>query len=97
MDIQHQEIKKQQQKAWHNQSIKNKNLSVGDLALLYNSWVKGKPKKLHIEWMGPYIVEEINANRLATENVTRHNISETGKLCHTKAVPKLKNLKKKVS
>ena len=45
--IQHQEIQKQQQKAWHNQKIKNKNLLVGDLALLYNSQVKGKPKKLH--------------------------------------------------
>ena len=60
--IQYQEIQKQQQKAWHNRNIKNKNLSIGDLALLYNSRVKGKPKKLHIEWMGPYVVEEIHAN-----------------------------------
>ena len=22
-----------------------------------------KPKKLHIEWMGPYVMEEIHANR----------------------------------
>ena len=35
---------------------------MGDLALLYNSRVKGKPKKLHIEWMGPYVVEEIHTN-----------------------------------
>ena len=63
MAIQHQEIQKQQQKAWHDRNIKNKNLSVGNLALLYNSGVKGKPKKLHREWVGPYIVEEINANR----------------------------------
>ena len=35
---------------------------VGDLALLYNSRVKGKPKTLHTEWMGPYIVEEIHPN-----------------------------------
>ena len=62
MAIQHQEIWKQQQKAWHDRNIKNKNLSVGDLALLYNSWVKGKPKKLHTEWMGPYVVEEIHTN-----------------------------------
>ena len=41
--LQHQEIQKQQQKAWHNRNIKNKHLSVGDLALLYNSRVKGKP------------------------------------------------------
>ena len=32
--------------------------------LLYNSRVKGKPKKPHTEWMGPYIVEEINASGL---------------------------------
>ena len=37
-------------------------MSVEDLSLLYNSRVKGKTKMLHIEWMGPYIVEEIHAN-----------------------------------
>ena len=35
---------------------------IGDLALLYNSRVKGKPKNLHTEWMGPYVVKEIHAN-----------------------------------
>ena len=62
MVIQHQEIQKQQQKAWHDRNIINKNLSVGDLALLYNSRVKGKPKRIHTQWMGPYVVEEIHAN-----------------------------------
>ena len=62
MAIQHQEIQKQQQKAWNDRYIKNKNLLVGNIALLYNSRVKGIPKKLHIEWMGPLIIEEINAN-----------------------------------
>ena len=61
--LQHQEIQKQQQKAWHDRNIKNKNLSVGDLALLYNSRVKGKPKHLHTEWMRPYVVEEIHTNK----------------------------------
>ena len=61
--LQHQEIQKQQQKAWQDRNIKNKNMSIGDLALLYNSQVKGKLKKLHTEWMGPYVVEEIHANR----------------------------------
>ena len=60
--LQHQEIQKQQRKAWYDRNIKNKNLSVGDLALLYNSQVKGKPKKLHTKWMGPYVVEEIRTN-----------------------------------
>ena len=45
--LQHQEIQKQQQKAWHDHNIKNKNMLVWDLALLYISRVKGKPKNLH--------------------------------------------------
>ena len=32
--LQHQEIQKQQQKAWQDRNIKNKNLSAGDLDLL---------------------------------------------------------------
>ena len=31
---------------------------------MYNNQVKGKPKNLHTEWMGPYIFEEIHANGL---------------------------------
>ena len=62
MAIQHQEIQKQQQKAWHDRNIKHKNLAVSDFALLYNIRIKGKPKKLHTEWMGPYIVDEIHPN-----------------------------------
>ena len=61
--LQHQEIHKQQQNAWHDRNIKNKNLSVRDLALLYNSRVKWKPKKLHTECMGLYVVKEIHANK----------------------------------
>ena len=60
ISLQHQEIQKKQQKPWHDRNIKNKNRSGGDLALLYNSPVKGKPKNLHTEWMGPYVVEEIH-------------------------------------
>ena len=30
--------------------------------LLYKSRVKQKPNKIHTEWMGPYIVKEINTN-----------------------------------
>ena len=44
------------------QKHQNKNLSVGDLALLYNSRVKCKPKNIHTEWMGPDVVEEIHTN-----------------------------------
>ena len=60
--IYHQQVQKQQQKAWHDRNLRKKNISIDDMALLYDSRVKGKPKKLHTAWMGPYIVEEINAN-----------------------------------
>ena len=46
ISIQHQETQKQQQKSWHDRNIKNKNLLVGDLTLLYNIRVKGKTKKI---------------------------------------------------
>ena len=44
--LQHQESQKQQQKAWHDKNIKSKNISVSDLVLLYDSRIKGKPRKL---------------------------------------------------
>lgn len=62
MAIQHQEAQKQQQKAWHDRNIKTKNISVGDLILLYNSRIKGKPRKFETTWMGPYIIEDLNSN-----------------------------------
>ena len=60
--IQHQEAHKQQQKAWHDRNIKTKNILVGDLVLLYDSRIKGKPCKLETSWMGPYIIEDLNSN-----------------------------------
>ena len=62
MVIQHQEAHKQQQKAWHDRNIKTKNISVGDLVLLYDNRNKGKPHKLETTWMGPYIIEDLNSN-----------------------------------
>ena len=64
MAIQHQEAHKKQQKAWHDRNIKTKNISVGDLVLLYDSKIKGKPRKLETTWMGPYIVEDLNSTGL---------------------------------
>ena len=60
--IQHQEAKKQQQKAWHDRNIKTKNISVKDLVLLYDSKIKGKPRKLETTWMRPYFIEDLNSN-----------------------------------
>ena len=54
--IQHQEAQKQQQKSWHDKNIKTKNISIGDLVLLYDSKIKGKPHKLETTWIGPHII-----------------------------------------
>ena len=72
--MQYQEIQKQQQKSWHYRNKKNKNILVRDLALLYNSRVKGKPKKLHTEWMGPYVIEEININGSVRQKTLQGNV-----------------------
>jgi hypothetical protein len=40
---QHQEAQKNQQKSWHDQHIKKKDINTGDLVLLYDSRIKGKP------------------------------------------------------
>ena len=69
-------------------------MSVGDLALLYNSRVKGKPKKLHIEWMGPYIVEEIHTNGLVRLRMLQGIVFRKLVNGAYKAVQKLNQLKK---
>jgi hypothetical protein len=56
---QHQEIQKNQQKSWHDRHLKKKDIHDGDLVLLYDSQVKGNPRKLEIAWLGPYVVEDI--------------------------------------
>jgi hypothetical protein len=56
---QHQEIQKSQQKSWHDQHLRKKDINNGDLVLLYDSQLKGKPRKLETTWLGPYVVEDI--------------------------------------
>lgn len=60
--IYHQVVQKQQQKAWHDRHLKKKDISMGDTVLLYDNEIKGKPKKLHMAWLGPYLVTEIHTN-----------------------------------
>jgi hypothetical protein len=36
-----------------------KEIKNGDVVLLYDSRVKGKPKKLETTWLGPYVIEYI--------------------------------------
>jgi hypothetical protein len=31
----------------------------GDLVLLYDNRIKGKPRKLETTWLGPYVIEDI--------------------------------------
>jgi hypothetical protein len=57
--IHHQEVQKKQQKVWHDRHIKKKDIKEGDLVLLYDSHIKGKPRKLETTWLGPYVVEDI--------------------------------------
>lgn len=52
-------MKKQQKKAWHDRNLRDKRISLGDLVLLYDRIIKGKPRKLETTWLGPYIVEEL--------------------------------------
>ena len=51
-----------QQNAWDDKNIEAKYISLGDLVLLYDSRIKGKPRKLETAWLGSYIVEEFNEN-----------------------------------
>ena len=59
IEIHHQEVQKQQQKVWHDRHLKKKDIKEGDLVLLYDSCIKGKPMKLETTWLGPYVVEDI--------------------------------------
>lgn len=62
--IHHQEAQKKQQKSRHDINLRDKYISLGDVVLLYDNRIKGKPKNLETTWLGPYIVEELNKNGL---------------------------------
>ena len=69
LEIHHQEIQstknsKETTKKWHDRNTKRKDISVGDLVLLYDTRLKVKPKKLHTTWVGPYTVKDLNNNGL---------------------------------
>ncbi|XP_074290860.1 uncharacterized protein LOC141617575 [Silene latifolia] len=52
-------IYKDQTKKWHDGKIIKKDISVGDLVLLFNSKVKAFPGKLKSRWSGPFKVMQI--------------------------------------
>jgi transposase InsO family protein len=55
----HQPVEKARQKAWHERHIKNKVFTQGDKVLLYDSQYHKHPGKLHMHWLGPFIIAEI--------------------------------------
>ena len=55
----HQQVQKQCKKAWHDCHIKVHTFKENDLVLLYDSKFKKFPGKLHMHWLGPYVVKEV--------------------------------------
>ncbi|XP_074315714.1 uncharacterized protein LOC141651923 [Silene latifolia] len=53
-------IYKDQMKKWHDAKIVKKDVSVGDLVLLFHSKVKVFPRKLRSWWSGPFKVMDIS-------------------------------------
>ena len=49
-------IYKDKTKKWHDQKILRKEFRVGEVILLYNSWLKRFPRKLKSRWSDSYIV-----------------------------------------
>ena len=57
----HQHVEKDRQKYWHDHHIKNKQFQQGDLVLLYDVKFMKHPCKLHMHWLGPFIVNSITS------------------------------------
>ena len=56
----HQQVVKDQQKAWHDCHIKTKQFAKGYLVLLYDNKFIKHPGKLQMHWLGLYLVYSIN-------------------------------------
>jgi hypothetical protein len=56
----HQSVEKARQKSWHDRHIKTKVFAQGDKVLLYDSRYQKHPGKLHMHWLGPFIVARSN-------------------------------------
>ena len=57
-------VEKDQQKAWHDRHIKNKQFHQGDLVLLYDNKFLKHLGKLQMHWLGPYLVNSITSRVL---------------------------------
>jgi hypothetical protein len=60
--LHHQEVQKTT-RAWHDRNLRKKQSSIRDLVLLYDSKIKGKPRKMDIAQLGPYVIEHVRKNR----------------------------------
>ena len=57
----HPRVEKDQQKYWHDQHIKKKQFQQGGLVLMYDSKFVKHLGKLHMHWLGPYLVNFITS------------------------------------
>ena len=57
----HQQVAKDQQKAWHDHHIKKKQFAEGYLVLLYDSKFIKHPGKLQMHQLSPYLVRSIHS------------------------------------
>jgi hypothetical protein len=55
----HQQVQKVRDKAWHDQHIKKKTFTEGDLVFLYDSKSFQHQGKLRMHWLGPYEVKSV--------------------------------------
>ena len=53
----HHQVQKQREKAWHDHHINVCMFKKDDLVLLYDSKFKKFPSKLHMHWLGPYVIK----------------------------------------
>ena len=52
----------QQRKRKFDKRIGNRSVAHGDLALVYDSRHQKFPGKLHVRWLGPYLVDRVHEN-----------------------------------
>jgi len=50
---------KQCEKAWHDHHIKVRTFKENDLVLLYYNKFEKFPRKLYMNWLGPYVIKEV--------------------------------------
>ncbi|XP_024537838.1 uncharacterized protein LOC112348836 [Selaginella moellendorffii] len=60
--FQAREALQKRRKKWHDDHIRERKFAIGDLVLLYGSKFWKRPGKLKIQWLGPYVVVNVNNN-----------------------------------